>query len=38
MLESQVTKLNVLGAVITLGLSFPAPAVGPELFEQSEKR
>ena len=36
-LESQVTKLNVLGAVITLGLSFPAPAVGPELFEQSEK-
>lgn len=36
-LDSQIMKLNVLGAVVTLGLSLISPSIAPELFGQSEQ-
>ena len=36
-LDSQIMKLNVLGAIITLGLSPISRSLSPELFDQSEQ-
>ena len=36
-LAAQITRLNVLGATVTLGLSAVCDAIGPDMFRQSEQ-